>query len=106
MHDVGGKASFPESTRVGAGALSHFNQPSALFTRQQHSKVLLSDLGILLMLTLLFHTYRQRGLYKIILLYLIPYLWVHHWISVLFPPFDICTGRLYMPSSRHNIPSP
>lgn len=95
FYATGGKGSTPEYARAGTTSLSHFNPYGALFTRQQRSKVLLSDLGILLMTVALFGAYRQVGLVQLVLLYFVPYLWVHHWIGMLVHPI-----RTWLSSSR------
>lgn len=60
---------------------SHFTASSQLFLPSQKHLVLLSDLGLLLTLGLLYIASRYVGVPKIMLLYFGPYFWVHHWLG-------------------------
>ncbi|EGU88883.1 hypothetical protein FOXB_00598 [Fusarium oxysporum f. sp. conglutinans Fo5176] len=59
---------------------SHFNPQSGIFSSQEHSYVLMSNLGILGMLFALWHVAQTMGYSFVFLAYGIPYLWVNHWI--------------------------
>ena len=60
---------------------SHFLPSSALFRPEEYWLVLASDIGIgLTLFTLWYASTKIVGLGTIILLYVIPYMWVNHWI--------------------------
>ncbi|KAJ5296201.1 hypothetical protein PENANT_c021G03684 [Penicillium antarcticum] len=59
---------------------SHYNPSSALFAPFQWKYIALSDLGLLIMGSILCYTASIIGAWNIVLLYVIPYLWVHHWL--------------------------
>jgi omega-6 fatty acid desaturase (delta-12 desaturase) len=61
---------------------SHYNPSSALFAPFQWKYIALSDLGLMIMGSTLCYTASIIGAWNVVLLYVIPYLWVHHWLSM------------------------
>ncbi|KAJ5769738.1 uncharacterized protein N7511_001789 [Penicillium nucicola] len=59
---------------------SHYNPSSALFAPFQWKYIALSDLGLMIMGSILYYTASIIGAWNVVLLYVIPYLWVHHWL--------------------------
>ncbi|KAF4550298.1 Fatty acid desaturase-like protein 1 [Elsinoe fawcettii] len=59
---------------------SHFNPYSDLFEAHQRVRILISDLGLALTLGLLYYTTNYLPTSTVLLLYLLPYAWVHHWL--------------------------
>ncbi|PLB51529.1 hypothetical protein P170DRAFT_487561 [Aspergillus steynii IBT 23096] len=59
---------------------SHFNPSSGLFAKSQWLHVILSDLGLIAMLSFLAYAGTKVGWTRLGLLYGVPYLWVHHWL--------------------------
>ncbi|PYH94536.1 oleate delta-12 desaturase [Aspergillus ellipticus CBS 707.79] len=57
-----------------------FNPYGLLFTREQQWQVVVSDISVLLMGGLLLHIGSTVGTANVLLLYFMPYVWVHHWI--------------------------
>jgi omega-6 fatty acid desaturase (delta-12 desaturase) len=64
---------------------SHYNPSSALFAPFQWKYIALSDLGLMIMGSILCYTASIIGAWNVVLLYVIPYLWVHHWLSMSSP---------------------
>lgn len=61
---------------------SHYNPSSAIFSSSQWKLIALSDVGLIIMGSILCYTGSFIGVWNVVLLYLIPYLWVHHWLSM------------------------
>jgi omega-6 fatty acid desaturase (delta-12 desaturase) len=61
---------------------SHFNPFSRLFTSSQWIYIALSDLGLAIMGAVLYYAATQIGAWNVVLLYVVPYFWVHHWLSM------------------------
>ncbi|KAK1149641.1 hypothetical protein N8T08_005193 [Aspergillus melleus] len=59
---------------------SHFNPLGGLFTRGQYLQIALSDLGLIIMGSILYYASTQIGGWNVALLYGVPYFWVHHWL--------------------------
>ncbi|KAG2412923.1 hypothetical protein HFD88_010481 [Aspergillus terreus] len=59
---------------------SHFNPFSRLFTSSQWIYIALSDLGLAIMGAVLYYAATQIGAWNVVLLYVVPYFWVHHWL--------------------------
>ncbi|KAL2819732.1 fatty acid desaturase-domain-containing protein [Aspergillus granulosus] len=59
---------------------SHFDPTGALWTESQRHLIVISDLGLLLMGAAIVYLGQQVGLLKTVLIYFVPYLWVHHWL--------------------------
>ncbi|KAJ5703251.1 oleate delta-12 desaturase [Penicillium malachiteum] len=79
-YETGGANSLPDGAIATKGTVSHFDPHGPIFTRKQRTAILLSDLGILAMIGILVYAGRMIGFFNMIGLYLVPYLWVHHWL--------------------------
>jgi omega-6 fatty acid desaturase / acyl-lipid omega-6 desaturase (Delta-12 desaturase) len=64
-------------------AVNHFNPASPLFSRQEYRKILLSDLGLVLMFGVLFLASRKWGFTTVLCYYVVPYFWVNHWLVLI-----------------------
>lgn len=80
LNVTAGPKSLPENRPL-KGISSHFNPFGPIFTRAQWVSIALSDLGLLIMGSVLYYASTQIGGWNVVLLYVIPYLWVHHWLS-------------------------
>ncbi|KEY65435.1 hypothetical protein S7711_08569 [Stachybotrys chartarum IBT 7711] len=60
--------------------VSHFDPFSAVFRPNESLYIFISDVGLVLMLTALYFASRSIGVSTTLLLYAVPYLWVHHWL--------------------------
>lgn len=63
--------------------VNHFNPSSPLFSKQDYNKILLSDLGIALMVGILYCASQKWGFTSVLSYYLMPYLWVNHWLVLI-----------------------
>ncbi|KAM3065597.1 hypothetical protein ACMFMG_011307 [Clarireedia jacksonii] len=70
-----------------------FGKDSALFKASELWYVFLSDLGLLVMSSLLYMGLRMSGLWTMLVFYGVPYLWLNHWI-VLITFLQHTDGRL------------
>lgn len=60
---------------------SHFDSCGALFTPSQRSLVAYSNIGLCITIALLFYFGVQSGWKTVTCVYIMPYMWVHHWIG-------------------------
>lgn len=60
--------------------LSHFEPTSAVFRPKEALFIALSDLGLALTFAAMYLGAQQVGWQTVALLYIVPYLWVHHWL--------------------------
>ena len=60
---------------------NHFNPESPVFPLHKTNGILLSDLGVLLMASILYYTKILYGWQSILFLYFVPYVWVNHWLG-------------------------
>ncbi|KAA8642514.1 hypothetical protein EYZ11_011585 [Aspergillus tanneri] len=78
LNVTAGTKSWPGETKTGPA--SHFNPVGAIFRRSQWIQVVLSDLGLIIMGSVLYYAATQIGGWNVALLYGVPYFWVHHWL--------------------------
>lgn len=81
LNVTAGSTSGPDGTKM-TSAASHFNPLSSLFFPSQRAHVVVSDLGLAIMCCVLYYTSTKIGASTTVLLYFLPYLWVHHWLSM------------------------
>jgi omega-6 fatty acid desaturase (delta-12 desaturase) len=62
---------------------SHFDPRSPYFSDKWRSKVVLSDVGLLLWLGVLYKVYLAFGAWAVFSYYFVPYLWVNHWLVLI-----------------------
>ncbi|PWY67152.1 fatty acid desaturase [Aspergillus heteromorphus CBS 117.55] len=79
LNVTAGPKSLPDGRSV-TGMSSHYNPFGEIFSRAQWVSVALSDLGLLIMGSVLYYASTQIGGWNVVLLYFVPYLWVHHWL--------------------------
>ncbi|TDZ24850.1 Oleate hydroxylase FAH12 [Colletotrichum sidae] len=60
--------------------VSHFDPTSAVFRPNEAIFIAISDLGLALTFTALYKASQILDVSTVALLYLVPYLWVHHWL--------------------------
>ncbi|KAF7548516.1 hypothetical protein G7046_g8657 [Stylonectria norvegica] len=60
--------------------VSHFDPNSAVFRPSEAIFIAISDVGLVLMLTALYFVAQAVGTSTMLLLYAVPYVWVHHWL--------------------------
>ncbi|CCH43391.1 Omega-6 fatty acid desaturase, endoplasmic reticulum [Wickerhamomyces ciferrii] len=61
-------------------AVNHFNPTSPLFEKKDYWFIVLSDLGIMIQSLVLYKWYQTFGGFHITMNYVIPYLFVNHWL--------------------------
>jgi bifunctional Delta-12/omega-3 fatty acid desaturase len=83
-----GKKSLPDADNATTSSTTanHFTLTSRLFSSSQRWSVLLTDIGLLLTIGFLYYVSTRVGVKITLLLYLVPYLWVHHWLGKQFTP--------------------
>jgi bifunctional Delta-12/omega-3 fatty acid desaturase len=62
---------------------SHFDPNSAVFRPNERIYIVISDIGLLITGTLLYHAGTIVGPWNVFLLWGVPYFWVHHWLGML-----------------------
>ena len=67
------------------GGVNHFSPSSPLFEAKDAKYIALSDLGLGLMAILLYRVSQTFGWYNLLTWYIIPYLWVNHWLGMPAP---------------------
>jgi omega-6 fatty acid desaturase (delta-12 desaturase) len=60
---------------------SHFDPLGSLFTDSQAHLIAITDIGLLIVGGTLYYLATQMGAWKVALLYVVPYFWVHHWLG-------------------------
>lgn len=78
---AGNKSLPPKGTGIQKFRNSHFDPLGSLFKNSQTHLVAISDLGLLLVGSALYYLATKMGAWKIVLLYVVPYFWVHHWLG-------------------------
>lgn len=68
---------YPE---LSAWQKNHFNPSSVIFEKREYWYIVLSDIGILTQLFVLYNWYKYLGTFNIVINYVIPYLFVNHWL--------------------------
>lgn len=81
----------PKERRESSLTSSHFDPWAGIYTCEQSPFILLSDLGLMATATGLYLLAQTVGSSTTALLYVLPYLWVNHWI-----------GEHRKPQSRHD----
>ena len=64
--------------------VSHFDPKSAVFRSSEAGYIVLSDIGLAIVATCLYFASTAIGWKTVCLLYVVPYLWVHHWLGRLY----------------------
>lgn len=67
------------------GGVNHFNPSSPLYEAKDAKLILASDLGLAVVCSALFWVGKNFGWAKLVLWYIMPYLWVNHWLGKCFP---------------------
>ncbi|KAK2465236.1 hypothetical protein APHAL10511_002590 [Amanita phalloides] len=74
--NASGQFRYPKGT-------NHFNAGSPMFLPHHRNQVLISTIGILLWLTGISTWIYQSGFQEVFKVYLVPYLWVNHWLVLI-----------------------
>ncbi|KAF9221503.1 hypothetical protein BS17DRAFT_711120 [Gyrodon lividus] len=76
IRNASGQKRYPRGT-------NHFNPDAVMFGPHQRGAVVLSDVGILLWMAGLAGSIYTFGFLDVFRLYLVPYLWVNHWLVLI-----------------------
>lgn len=60
--------------------MNHFNPASAIFEKNQYWYIVMSDIGILTQLLVLYTWYQHYGAFNVFVNWFVPYLGVNHWL--------------------------
>ncbi|KAK6873168.1 Oleate hydroxylase FAH12 [Candida tropicalis] len=61
-------------------ARSHYSPISPVFDKNQYWFIVLSDIGIISTLTVVYQWYKNFGLFNMMINWFVPWLWVNHWL--------------------------
>ncbi|KAL4924216.1 oleate delta-12 desaturase [Aspergillus undulatus] len=64
----------------GRQSASHFDPGSSLWTEGQRHLIAISDFGLLITAAGVWYLAQQVGVLRMVLIYAVPYCWVHHWL--------------------------
>ncbi|KAJ7194928.1 delta-12 fatty acid desaturase protein [Mycena pura] len=78
MHEM-----FEETPLYTVGHLLHFSPSSILFKKHEYNKIVASNVGLLLVSSILVQYSLKFGFTALLKHYIIPYLFCHHWIVML-----------------------
>ncbi|KAI0766444.1 delta12-fatty acid desaturase [Trametes elegans] len=62
---------------------NHFDPSSVMFRPDQRGQIIISNVGIMLWFAGLFMAINHWGFFEIFRVYLVPYLWVNHWLVMI-----------------------
>jgi omega-6 fatty acid desaturase (delta-12 desaturase) len=67
----------------GDGSVNHFFPSSPLYEKKDEHLILLSDLGLAITASVLAYVGKTYGFSNLLVWYILPYLWVNHWLGKL-----------------------
>jgi len=76
IRNAAGQKRYPKGT-------SHFRPTAVMFAPHQYSQIILSDIGVVIWLAAIISWSYYRGFAEVFRLYLVPYLWVNHWLVLI-----------------------
>ncbi|KAG2343253.1 hypothetical protein BDR05DRAFT_982921 [Suillus weaverae] len=76
IRNASGQKRYPKGT-------NHFNPDAVMFAPHQRESIILSDIGIVLWLAGITGSIYTFGFWTVFRLYLVPYLWVNHWLVLI-----------------------
>ncbi|KAG0700465.1 fatty acid desaturase-domain-containing protein [Suillus ampliporus] len=76
IRNASGQKRYPKGT-------NHFNPNAVMFAPHQRESIVLSDIGIVLWLAGVTGSIYTFGFWTVFRLYLMPYLWVNHWLVLI-----------------------
>ncbi|KAG1776229.1 fatty acid desaturase-domain-containing protein [Suillus placidus] len=76
IRNASGQKRYPKGT-------NHFNPDAVMFAPHQRESIVLSDIGIVLWLAGITGSIYTFGFWTVFRLYLVPYLWVNHWLVLI-----------------------
>ncbi|KAA1469817.1 delta-12 fatty acid desaturase [Dentipellis sp. KUC8613] len=76
IRNASGQKRYPAGT-------NHFNPNAVIYAPHQFGQIVISDIGIFLLFAVLGYWGYHRGFGEVFRLYLVPYLWVNHWLVLI-----------------------
>ncbi|TRM61050.1 fatty acid desaturase-domain-containing protein [Schizophyllum amplum] len=76
IRNASGQKRYPKGT-------NHFNPASPMFGENHYNQIMISNAGIIIWMTVIGTWIYQRGFAEVFRLYLVPYLWVNHWLVLI-----------------------
>jgi len=76
IRNASGQRRYPKST-------SHFKPTSVIYAPHQYTDIVISDIGVALWIGGIAAWAYTRGFSEVFRLYLVPYLWVNHWLVLI-----------------------
>ncbi|KII86959.1 hypothetical protein PLICRDRAFT_113984 [Plicaturopsis crispa FD-325 SS-3] len=76
LRNASGQRRYPKGT-------NHFNPNAVMFAPHQATQIMISNLGIAIWLTALITSIYTYGFAQVFRVYLVPYLWVNHWLVLI-----------------------
>ncbi|OBZ71119.1 Delta(12) fatty acid desaturase [Grifola frondosa] len=76
IKNASGQKRYPKNT-------SHFRPTSVMFRPDQHDQIVVSDIGIVIWAATVVTWIYYKGFAEVFRLYLVPYLWVNHWLVLI-----------------------
>jgi len=73
IRNASGQRRYPKMT-------NHFQPSSIIFKPEHWSQIIMSDVGLLIVLSAVGYWASQRGFKEVLVLYILPYLQVNHWL--------------------------
>lgn len=73
MFNASGQKRYPKGT-------NHFKPTAVMFSPKQYGQIILSDIGVIFWLAGIATWIYYKGFAEVFTLYLVPYLWVNHWL--------------------------
>ena len=86
------------------GGVNHFDPASPLYEAKDAKLIVLSDLGLLLGGSILFMVGKTYGWTNLLVWYILPYLWVNHWLGKLSLSTRFTNTSLTYCHSRNHLP--
>ncbi|KIK07960.1 hypothetical protein K443DRAFT_672842 [Laccaria amethystina LaAM-08-1] len=74
--NASGQRRYPKGT-------SHFNPKAVMFAPHHYSQIIVSNIGVALWLGVIGTWIYYKGIAEVFRLYLVPYLWVNHWLVLI-----------------------
>ncbi|KAI0661996.1 fatty acid desaturase-domain-containing protein [Cubamyces menziesii] len=74
--NASGQSRYPKDT-------SHFSPSAVMFRPDQRGQIIISNVGIMLWMGAIIMAISQWGFFEVFRVYLIPYLWVNHWLVLI-----------------------
>ncbi|RDB17938.1 Delta(12) fatty acid desaturase [Hypsizygus marmoreus] len=76
LFNASGQKRYPKGT-------SHLTPSSVMFKPRHYSQIIMSDVGIVIWLAAVIYSIYTYGFATVFRLYLVPYLWVNHWLVLI-----------------------